>query len=231
MKQIAKDIWTQDGDRIRFHGIPFDTRGVIVRLPDGTLWLHSPVSPTDERVAEITALGPIAHIIAPNLIHGAYTEQWAALAPDAKVWVSPLFPRKHADIACYAVLTDEAPPDWAATIDQCHFAGSKAIDDMVFLHRPSDTLIITDILQRHDPTREPFLWRMIKGAFGIMAPGGRVPPDIRMSFRDRDAARAARDRILSWEFDRILLPHSVPVDTGGKEFFRKAMSWLDQPTP
>lgn len=227
MRKVAEGIWTQDGDRIRFHGIPFDTRGVIVRLPDGGLWLHSPVRPTDERVAEIRALGRIAHVIAPNLIHGEYTARWAALEPEAKIWVSPRFPAKHPEVGYHAVLDDTAPGDWAGTLDQCYFAGSKAIDDMVFLHRASRTLILTDVIQRHDPAHEPLFWRLLKGLFGVMAPGGRVPPDIRLSFRDRDAARAARERILGWDFDRILLPHSVPVETGGKAFFREATAFLE----
>jgi len=226
LRPVAEGIWTQVGDRIRFFGIPFDTRAVIVRLSGGELWLHSPVRPAPERVAALAALGEIGHIVAPNRIHGAFTADWAGLAPAAKIRVSPRFPERHPDIRHDAILTDAPPPAWAGVIDQCLFAGHAWLDEVVFLHRPSRSLILTDLLQRHDPAREPLIWRLLKGAAGLMAPGGGIPPDLRATFRDRAAARAARDRILGWDFDRILLPHSVPVETGGKAVFARAFAWL-----
>jgi hypothetical protein len=226
LQPVAEGIWTQAGDRLRLAGIPFDTRAVVVRLPGGGLWLHSPVCPTPARVAALAALGPVAHVVAPNRIHGAFTADWAARAPGAKVWVSPRFPDRHPGIRHDALLGDTPPPDWSGTLDQCLFAGHAWLDEVVFLHRPSRSLIVADLLQRHDPAREAPLWRVLKGAFGLMAPGGGVPPDLRLTFRDRAAARAARDRILGWAFDRILLPHSVPVETGGKAVFARAFAWL-----
>ena len=224
--QVAEGLWTQDGDRIKVFGIPFDTRATIARLPDGALWLHSPVRPTEARIAEIKALGDIAHIVAPNRIHGAFTTVWADRAPDAQVWVSPKFPDRHPDIPYDHLLTDIAPPDWTETLDQCLFAGHAYLDEVVFLHRASRTLIITDIYQSHDPAKETAFWRVLKGMAGMLAPKGKMPPDMRLSFTDKPAARAARDRILAWDFDRILLPHSVPVETGGKAVFEQAMRWL-----
>ncbi len=222
MKQVAEGLWTQNGDRIRFFGIPFDTRATIVRLPGGGLWLHSPVRPSPDRLAAVQALGPIAHIVAPNRIHGAYTTDWARAAEQAQVWVSPKFPDRHPDIRFDHLLGNAAPAEWANMLDQCVFAGHAYLDEVVFLHRPSGTLIVTDIYQRHDPAREPGFWRVFKGLAGMMAPKGAMPPDMRLAF----TARAARDRILAWEFDRILLPHSVPVETGGKETLTRALKWL-----
>jgi len=82
------------------------------------------------------------------------------------------------------------------------------------------------MLQRHDPAREPPMWLWLKRLAGLLAPRTATPPDLRATFWDRAAARASRDRILSWDFDRILLPHAVPVPTGGKALFRDAMAWL-----
>lgn len=227
MLEVAPDLFTQRGDRIRLLGIPFDTQGVVIRMPNGGLWLHSPVRPTKAGIDEISNLGPIAHIIAPNRIHGAFTSDWAAIAPEATVWVSPKFSVRHPDIDFDHTLDDTAPEAWADILDQCHFRGSIYLDEMVFLHRPSGTLIVTDILQSHDPNREPWMWRQVKRLAGILAPDVATPPDLKRTFRDRERARAARDRILSWEFDRILMPHAVPVMQDGKATFARAMAWLD----
>ena len=52
------------------------------------------------------------------------------------------------------------------------------------------------------------------------------PLHIRLGFRDKVAARASLERVLSWDFDRILLAHGQVVETGGKAVFRDAYSFL-----
>jgi hypothetical protein len=34
------------------------------------------------------------------------------------------------------------------------------------------------------------------------------------------------DRILRWDFDRILLAHGAPVERDGREVMREAYRWL-----
>jgi hypothetical protein len=49
---------------------------------------------------------------------------------------------------------------------------------------------------------------------------------MKLGFRDKAAARASLERILSWDFDRILLCHGPIVESGGKAVFREAYSFL-----
>jgi glyoxylase-like metal-dependent hydrolase (beta-lactamase superfamily II) len=53
-----------------------------------------------------------------------------------------------------------------------------------------------------------------------------VPLHIRLGFRDKAEARASLERVLSWDFDRIVLAHGLVVETGGKALFRDAYSFL-----
>ena len=53
-----------------------------------------------------------------------------------------------------------------------------------------------------------------------------MPLPFRLGFRDKAAARASVERILSWDFDRILLCHGPIVESGGKAVFREAYSFL-----
>jgi hypothetical protein len=39
------------------------------------------------------------------------------------------------------------------------FEGSPLIAEVVFLHRPSRTLLVTDILQNHEPAADGLAWR------------------------------------------------------------------------
>ena len=53
LKPVAPDVWIVDGPVIRFYGLPFTTRMTVIRLPDGGLWLHSPIAMDDGLVAQL----------------------------------------------------------------------------------------------------------------------------------------------------------------------------------
>jgi len=226
LHKLAPDLSVQDGDRIHFKTIPFDTRATLVRLPSGKLWLHSPVRPTDARIAQIAAIGPVAHIIAPNPIHGAYTAAWQALFPSAQVWVSPKFVRRHPEIAPVNVLHDSPPDAWEEMLDQAVFRGNPILDEVEFYHRPSRTLIVTDILQRHDPTHDGWFWRMVKRVAGVLAPDGGLPLDLRWTTTGHAAARQSIETVLGWDFDRVILAHDLIVESGGKALLAQKFRWL-----
>lgn len=44
--------------------------------------------------------------------------------------------------------------------------------------------------------------------------------------RPRSAARESVDRILHWEFDRIIVSHGEVLETGGRERFAAAFAFL-----
>jgi hypothetical protein len=60
--------------------------------------------------------------------------------------------------------------------------------------------------------------------------GVRPTPAFRATTTDRDAARESIERILRWDFDRIVIGHGEMVETGGKAALRAAYEWL-QPSP
>ena len=45
--------------------------------------------------------------------------------------------------------------------------------------------------------------------------------------RDREAARASRDRILTWDVERVTVTHGVVLQRSGNRMLRQALSWLD----
>ena len=47
----------------------------------------------------------------------------------------------------------------------------------------------------------------------------------RLAVRDKPAARASVERILDWDFDRLIVGHGDIVETGGEEAFRRAWEW------
>ena len=92
--------------------------------------------------------------------------------------------------------------------------------------RASRTLIFTDLIQNHDPEQDGGFWRWAKRANRILAPHGEAPRDWRLTVWDRAAARSSLQRMLAWEFDRVVLSHGICVERGGRAFVERAFRWL-----
>lgn len=220
-------LWLLDGDRVVMWGlVPFETRMTIIRQADGGLWIHSPVKPSFDRVAAVRALGPIRRLVAPNKIHGLYIADWAKAAPEAEVWVSPGFAARHPKIAHDHTLGDAPPAEWAEEIDQLVFAGHSFLDEVVFFHRRSRTLILTDLIQRHDPAKESFLYRALKRWGGVLGEEGGVARDLRNMFTDRAAARRSYERMMGWPFERVVISHGFLIERDAKATVARAFDWL-----
>ena len=171
-------------------------------------------------------LGAVKYIIAPNKFHHLYVQPWKDGFPHAQVWAEASLARRFDTDLYQHILDPEQPMPWQHEIEQQEFLGSKALSEVVFLHCPSRTLIVTDIIQNHDPQQNSFIWRTVKGVNGILAPNGGAPRDWRISVRDKAAARASVERILKWDFDRIVISHGVCIESDGHAYFQRAFRWL-----
>ncbi|MEM7139239.1 MAG: DUF4336 domain-containing protein [Myxococcota bacterium] len=225
LEPFGERIWIADGPRVRMLTIPFSTRMTIVELSPGTLWVHSPVELAPEAQREVDALGAVAHIVAPNKIHSLGVEPWKERHPSAEVWVSPGFLERHSDAPVDHVLGSEAPP-WGDQIETHCFSGSDLFDEVVFFHKPSRTLVLTDLIQRHDPNEESAFWRLVKGGVGVLGSAGGTARDLRLAFKDRAAARESVEAILRWDFDRVVVAHGMCVTEEARAVVVQAFDWV-----
>ena len=130
-----------------FFGAPYPTRSAIVRLESGDLWVWSPVKLTADLRAEVDRLGPVRHLVSPNKLHHLYLSEWKDAFPDAQLWGPRSTIRKRPELEFREALQDDPPSEWRPDIDQAWFRGSFAMDEIVFLHRPSATAIVADLIQ------------------------------------------------------------------------------------
>jgi len=228
LEQHSDSLWTVDGDRVHMLAIPFETRMTVVKLQNGDLWLHSPVALTDARAEALLALGPVRHIVAPNKFHHLFVKPWQERFPDAMSWGDPSLVRRRSELRFDHTLGDEAEAAWKPEIDQLLFTGSRVLSEVVFHHAASRTLILTDIVQNHDPALDGAFWRWVKRVNRIVAPDGEAPLDWRMTVRDKRAARASLERMLRWDIDRVIVSHGLCIETGGREYVENAFRWLER---
>ena len=212
----------------RFFGIEMGTRMTVCRLSSGALWVHSPIDVGEQEAARIRALGPVAHVVAPSRIHHLYVRDFVRHFPGAAIYGSPRLPAKRPDLSFASVLGDAPEPGWASDIDQCLMRGNLYLDEVVFFHRPSRTLILADLLEEGNADW-PLLSRVAARLAGIYR--RHAPPrDMKLMFRhDKRATRRSVERILAWDFERIVLSHGSLVRERGREVFRAAyefaLSW------
>jgi len=222
LQNIADDLWVVSR-RLRFWGLETGTRMSIVRLTDGGLFVHSPVALDDEMRSEVDALGPVRAIVAPSRMHHLYVSDWLERYPSAISCCCPTLDRKRADIRWTRVLGDDPEPEWRGEIDQVFFGARSLENEVIFCHRKSHTLICSDAVFNL-ATHASLLTRTVAIAMGGRAPGATWLE--RILIRDRRAARQQIDRMLAWDFDRIVLGHGDIIETGGRDVLRDAYAWL-----
>lgn len=229
LEQVHEALWIAEGEIVSFFGIAYPTRCVIARLENGDLWVWSPTKLTPGLRAEVDGLGPVRHLVSPNKLHHLYLQEWKSAYPDAALWGPQSVIKKRRDLPFREALEDSPPPEWLPDIDQAWFRGSFAMDEIVFLHRPSATVIVADLIQTFSDhfLREHWgVWRFLARLDGLTQDQACAPREWRMSFINRAPARRARDKVLSWNCHRVIVAHGVWTRANGNAFLAKSFRWL-----
>lgn len=226
LQSLGHDLWTVEGPPILGQaGFIFPTRMCLARLPDGGIWVHSPIAPSEDVRRAVASLGPVRHLVAPNDLHHSHLPLWCAAHPEAQVHAAPGVSRKCPFAGEDAPLGASPPAAWSGIFDQVTFAGNLITTEVVFFHRPSGTAIFTDLLQQMPPGWFTG-WRAVVARLDLMtgdAPA--VPRKYRVAFRDRPALQTALQRVRRWPVRRLLMAHGPVVETDAGEAMTRAFAW------
>lgn len=218
---FRKDIWTLARPQ-RFFGIETGTRMTVVRLNDGGLFVHCPVALDPDLKKEIDTMGPVRAVVASSLFHHLYVGGWMQHYPEASFHPCPGLEKKRADLTWGPILEDAPSALWAADIDQAAFT-ARFEHEIVFLHRPTYTLISADALINLS-THPSLVTKVGAYLMGNNAPGKGFLEYI--AVRDWKLGKKQALRILEWEMDGIVLAHGEMIEKGGRDVFAHAYSWL-----
>lgn len=221
--QLHDHLW-ETNEPLTVLGMALGHRMTVARLPDGSLWVHSPVAYDAELAAELDALGPVSHLVAPNCMHDTFVDGWLPKYPGIRFHAPPGFARRHPHLAVTDTLGPGPHPAWAGLLDQHHMRGMPILNEFVFLHRPSRTLIVADLAFNLGPDM-PWLSRQLCRLNGCYC---RFTPSrmFKSVIRDQATLRRSLDHILDWDFDRIILSHGANLPAGGPDALRKAFGFL-----
>ena len=226
LTEFGPNLYVAEGPTVSFYGFPYPTRMAAAVLSDGFVWVWSPVALTEELDRAVSELGVVKHIVSPNKIHHLFLEDWKNRWPDALLYASPGLARKRPDIRFDLELEDDPPPVWASEIDQVVFRGSFAMEEVVFYHRASRTAIVCDLVQRH-PRSKMTDWRgALMRIDGLVGEKGSTPREWRATFLRRSRTRAARDKVLGWNAERLLIAHGECSQTNATAILSDSLSWI-----
>lgn len=222
---VADRIWEVRKDIRMLPGVYLPARMTVVRLDAERLALHSPIRVDDGLAEQLGARGRVAVIIAPNNYHHLYLKQAAERYPDAEVWAAPGLVAKRADMTLTNLLTADAKPAWGDLLTPFFLAGAPKMEESVFLHRATGTLIATD--SYFNLTGAPtFMSRLMFRMMGSLKRSGQTRI-WRWVVKDKAAmAESTRRMLAEADFDRLIMAHGEIIHTGGKAAYERAAAWL-----
>lgn len=204
-------------------GARFEARMTIIRLNDGSLVVHSP-GPLDAAVRDgILALGRVAVIVAPGNFHHLHVAACQRVFPDAETWICPGVERRERSLRFDGVLGEQLPAAMQREFEQA-FVGGRLMAEVALLHRPTRSLLLVDLVERYGDDTPNVNWLM-RGCWKLFGLWNRpaLAPEYRIAgWKDRAAAREALERILAWDFERVVIAHGNLVERDAKAVLRRA---------
>lgn len=216
LKAHAAELWTVDHP-FKILGAHVGTRTTLIRLAAGGLWLLCPGPGLEQLKDDIAALGPVEALVAPNSMHHLYLPTTAKLFSAARVYGPPGLKAKQPDLS-YSPL-DQA--SWADELPTVPLRGLGPLQESAFYHPPSRTLIVTDLVFNiHPEDAWTRLFMTLNDGNGKFGPT-RI---LRSLLKDRQALTASLEKLLAWDFDRVVMAHGDVLETGGKTKLREAFA-------
>jgi len=206
LRKIDANLWVADNYFVKL-GIKGSIRMTLVRLNDGRLFVHSPTSIDDELFAEIKALGEVAYIVAPNLMHHLFFSACAKRFPEAQCWAPlGLAEKLKGNVPSHIELADETPVVSGEEIEQITLEGHD-IRETVFFHRHSKTLITADMIYHYQGDQYPSetLFFRLVAKFGELS----LPFYHTFATRNKPMLLSNIDSVRAWPFERIIMSHGA----------------------
>lgn len=225
LKEIeANQLWCIE-EPMTMLGLQFGARLTIARLHDDRLWVHAPFAITDEDEAAIREQGDVAHVVVPNNFHFTQIGEFTRRFPDAQLWLVPALATKMDDLPHLPL--HSLPPSWADDFDAVLFDAALGYEEWIFCHRATRSLIFTDLMM-NVPRPDNALGRVM-GAVTDEGRGAKTSRLVKAAIyggRDLKRARTITNRVLSWNFERVVMAHGNIVARNGKRVLRRALRWI-----
>ncbi|WP_415880026.1 DUF4336 domain-containing protein [Methylomonas sp. TEB] len=220
---VPGQIWYAQ-QAIQFGPLNLSTRATFIKLRDGSVWVHSPIEPSAQLVAEIAEIGPVRYVLAPNKSHHLFFTPFIKAFPNAEGYIAPGLAEKRPDLSAYPVLSPLETPAWTTELIPVFVEGLPIINETAWFHSATGTLILTDLLFCFG-AEHIGLARVVARLLGVY---NQLAMSRTMKLLVKDKAALARsvDALLALDVERIVLAHDRIIENDAKRKLSAAFNWL-----
>jgi hypothetical protein len=217
---ITRDLWHGESSVRLVPGAHLPIRMTVIRRRDGSLILHSPIELDDAGVAELTELGDVRTVIAPNAMHHLHARAALDRFPRARCLVAAGVHPKNPGLRDANSL-DQHALELDDELEAIPIGGMPNLNEWVFRHRPSGFLITSDLVFN---VRQPQGWltpwvMRAAGTHRRLAVSRLVAREI----RDRSASFESLRRVLREPITGLVMAHGEVVEHGADAALRAAL--------
>jgi hypothetical protein len=229
LKPVDDHIWIVDSGPLHVGGVlPLPVRMTVMQLEDDTVLLHSPTSYDAALREAIEQVGPVRHLLAPNSAHWSFIKEWKDHIPESLAWAAPGLRQrrqvKQSNIRWHDDLGMSSQAVWASDLDQIEVPGIAGFREVCFFHKPSASLVVTDIIQNLERQHMSTGMRLFSDLTGAHE---KAPIYLRLVVKLKgDAAKQAAHRLVALEPRRVIFSHGAWFEDNAADRLRKALSWL-----
>ena len=111
-------------------------------------------------------------------------------------------------------------------MEQVLVRGSRLMWEVAFFHKPSKTLLLVDLIENIGDKTEgvglgiKLWWKAVFHMWNKPRPA----PEYQIGWKDKKAAKQSLERMLTWDFERIVLSHGDLIESDAKAAAREAWS-------
>ena len=230
LRNVDENLWVAE-QPLKYFGLNVGTRMTVIRFENGDLAVISPIDVDKEMTDRLNQLGKVKSIIAPNFFHYLFLEKFKTLYPQAKLYGPSGLKVKIQDLPIDCFL-EESREYFSGELEYRLFdgvntfvpGGASPLNEYVFFHRQSQTLILTDTAFYVD---ENFsiaiqLAARVSGGFKQLRPSFLE----QFATSDRQRVCLSAQTLLQWDFKRAIVAHGSIVEKDAKRQFREGYEWF-----
>ena len=163
-------------------------------------------------------------LVAPNTMHHLSLGDWAAAYPSAKVLAPAGLRKKRPELRIDVELSDVMDVGQSPAIELLLAHGIPKLEEFVFFHRPSRTLLLTDLafnIQGSDGLMSKLMLRL-NDSYMNFGPS-RV---CRAHITEPAMARSDVETILAMKPERAIVAHGEILGVGATAAIERGYAWL-----
>lgn len=225
MQSIANDVWiVRKPNETKMFG-DLSACATIFRYAPGQVMIISPVRFSETEKQAINDLGNVSWLISPNPLHHMFLREAQEAFKTARLAGPQETAVKREDLKFDLLIEGHGPFPWtSSTLTFRASARRPLYEEFLFYHKPSHTLVVTDLLFNLETPAEGMQKFFRK--LNSIDQGLAMSRLSQVTFNDRKALKNIFLQVLDMKLDNLIVAHGEPIIGNADTRIRKALDWL-----